>query len=115
MNKAELYLKLVSLFKYFDNNQNLLVKYLIDNNAFDDNFINRINNSNFLKSTKRDKFKFKNISEVDNFLLSILFEQEDDKELIAKLNKLIENEEYEKAAKIRDYILKKNNNNNNNK
>jgi hypothetical protein len=104
MNKTELYIKIVTLFKYFDNNQYLLVKYLLENNAFDADFLSRINNSTFLKKPNNDKFKFKNIKEIDNFLLSILFENDNDEALIEKLNILLENEEYEKAAKIRDYI-----------
>jgi hypothetical protein len=109
MNKSELHIKIVLLFKYFDNNYNILVKYLIDNNSFNEDFLKNIYNSDFLKES--DKHKFKNISEIDNFLLSILLEQENEKELISKLEKLIENEEYEKAAKLRDYIFKNNNNN----
>lgn len=108
MNKIESYIKLVSLFKYFDKNENLLVKYLLDNSAFDNEFLNKINNSKFLENPNKDKFKLKTISEIDNFLLSILLEQENNDQLLFKLNFLIENEEYEKAAQIRDYILKKN-------
>ena len=50
---------------------------------------------------------FKNIKELDDFLMSIILEQENIINLNNKLKEHINKEEYEKAAKLRDYINRK--------
>lgn len=99
--------KLVLLFSYFNNNVNLLVKYLLENKAFNEDFISDVLNSDFLKNNSKINYNFKTINELDNFLMSILLEQENIDKLNSKLKEHVEKEEYEKAAKLRDYINKK--------
>jgi protein-arginine kinase activator protein McsA len=98
---------IVLLFSYFSDNTNLLVKYLLDNKAFTDEFITNITNSEFINNNNSINYNFKSINELDNFLMSILLEQENITSLNNKLKEHIEKEEYEKAAKLRDYINRK--------
>jgi excinuclease UvrABC helicase subunit UvrB len=99
--------KIVLLFNYFNQNTNLLVKYLLDNKAFSEDFISNITNSEFLNNNNSINYNYNNINELDNFLMSILLEQENITNLNKKLKEHLDKEEYEKAAKLRDYINRK--------
>lgn len=122
-NNEELYKNLVSLLKLFKNRPYHLAKYLIDNSAFNKNFVNKVLKSEKLNEFSEDKIEsintsvyFVNISQMEDFYNSLLEEMKDISkvknaeeiatELNARLNELIKNEKYEEAAKIRDYMSK---------
>jgi hypothetical protein len=122
-NNEELYKNLVSLLKLFKNRPYHLAKYLIDNSAFNKNFVNKVLKSEKLNEFSEDKIEsintsvyFVNISQMEDFYNSLLDEmktismtknsEEISNELNSRLNELIKNEKYEEAAKIRDYMLK---------
>lgn len=122
-NNEELYKNLVSLLKLFKNRPYHLAKYLIDNSAFNKNFVNKVLKSEKLNEFSEDKIEsintsvyFVNISQMEDFYNSLLEEMKDISkvknaeqiatELNARLNELIKNEKYEEAAKIRDYMIK---------
>ena len=124
-----LYKNLVIFLKIFRNRPNHLAKYLIDNLALDDNFIESISNSEklnkidpnepysyFSDSVKIETPYFSNFEEMNEYYnemmiqdLKLLQDPEKIKEEInQKLSESIENEEYEEAARIRDYMRRNN-------
>lgn len=119
MNKKEKY-NLINLFKLFKNRPNHLVKFLLDNDAFTDKFLN-------------DVFKNKKLSDNIDSDIEIVFNSIDDmkehfslyissveinkkrktkeeilEELTSKIREEVDNENYEEAARIRDYIIRNN-------
>jgi hypothetical protein len=125
----KLYKNLVIFLKIFRNRPNHLAKYLIDNLALDDNFIESISNSEklnkidpnepysyFSDSVKIETPYFSNFEEMNEYYnemmiqdLKLLQDPEKIKEEInQKLSESIENEEYEEAARIRDYMRRNN-------
>lgn len=122
-----LYRNLVILLKIFKNRPNHLAKYLIDNTALSESFIQSIINSkklNDISSKDSDYFQdyminqpnyFTNYEEMNDYYNSIMIgskmisdKSELTKELNEKLNKFIEEENYEEAVKIRDYMINNN-------
>jgi hypothetical protein len=120
-----LYKNLVIFLKIFRNRPNHLAKYLIDNLALDDNFMESISNSEklnkidpnephsyFSDSVKIETPYFSNFEEMNEYYnemmiqdLKLLQDPEKIKEEInQKLSESIDNEEYEEAARIRDYM-----------
>jgi hypothetical protein len=124
MNDDELYQKLVILLKLFKNRPYHLAKYLIDNGAFNKNFLNKISKSTKLEELldnedELNKFLpvyFSNISQMEQFYESLLEEIKDLQKskstkdicvnLNSKLDELIKSEKFEEAAKLRDYMKK---------
>jgi len=115
MNNKKLYKYLTNFLEKFKNRPNHLSKFLIDNDALSANFIEKIQKID--KITEKndislDNVNFKNISQMEDFYNSILDEdvtikktvKELTKEYNDKLNYLIDNEMYEEAAKMRDYM-----------
>lgn len=118
--KERLYKNLVILLKMFKSRPNHLAKYLIDNSAFNPKFIKKILESDKLKDiSKNDDTKdstpyFSDINQMNDFYNSIiddikLLSQEKStaeltKELNNKLDSYIKAENYEDAARVRDYM-----------
>jgi hypothetical protein len=115
MNSKKLYKNLTKFLENFKNRPNHLSKFLIDNDALSVNFIEKIQKID--KITEKNDISlynvnFKNISQMEDFYNSILDEdvtikktvKELTKEYNDKLNYLIDNEMYEEAAKMRDYM-----------
>jgi hypothetical protein len=116
------YQNLITLLKIFKNRPYHLAKFLIENSAFDNKFINNILNNSKLSDISQDdskineNFNFLNISEMNDFYDSLI----DDKELLnkskkdlevefnLKLDNLIKLEKFEEAAYIRDVMKRKN-------
>ena len=123
-NNEIFYKNLVILFKLFKNSPNHLSKYLINNSAFSEEFINSIINSKKLNELRpkeeQDYFNsnnidepliFKSFEDMEEYYSNILKEidiKDDNKDveiqLNRKLNNLISNEKYEEAARLRDYM-----------
>lgn len=126
MENEEIYKNLVLLLKMFKNRPYHLAKYLVENSALTDDFINKIKNSDKLKEIsdeeKNDqKFLpapvpvyFVDISQMENFYNSLTDDikslskensiEKITKELNEKLDNCIKGEKYEDAARIRDYM-----------
>lgn len=126
MENEEIYRNLVLLLKMFKNRPYHLAKYLVENSALTDDFINKIKNSDKLKEISDDekndqKFLpapvpvyFVDISQMENFYNSLTDDikslskeksiEQITKELNEKLDKCIKGEKYEDAARIRDYM-----------
>jgi uncharacterized protein (DUF1330 family) len=119
----ELYKKIVTLLKIFKNRPYHLAKYLMENNAFNKAFINKISKSNKLDEISADdeinKYlpaNFNSIQHMQDFYDSLLDEikqistnkskKQLEIELNEKLDDYIKSEKFEEAAKLRDYMSK---------
>lgn len=121
MNKNDrIWNNLNLLLKMFKNRPYHLAKYLIDNDALNQDFLNKIERSDKLREfgesdeTKFNNIYHTNISKMDEFFYSLLENDEKKKtleeitqELNLKLIECIKNEFYEDAARIRDYMRRK--------
>lgn len=121
MENEELYNSLVKLLKMFKNKPYHLAKYFIDNNALNDDFIKKIQNSEHLKNNnlnnENTSVYFLDLAEMKEYYQSILDSIDNPKEKSIeditiefnnKLNKLIKEELYEDASRIRDFMIKNN-------
>lgn len=114
----EVYNKLTALLKLFKNRPYHLAKYLLDNSAFSDDFLNNLLKSSKIsdlsKSDKEINENFTSISQMEDFYKSLINDIEGKSKrevkinLNKKLNKLIDSENFEEAAKLRDYMIRNN-------
>lgn len=127
MENEDIYRNLVILLKMFKNRPYHLAKYLVENSALTNDFINKLKNSDKLKElsdedkTSEQKFLpapvpvyFVDISQMENFYNSFVDDlkqlskekgvEQVTKELNEKLDKCIKDEKFEDAARIRDYM-----------
>lgn len=114
MKDENFHRNLISLLKIFKNRPYHLSKYLIDNNALNKDFIQKIKNSEKLTDINQFAQKyFSNISQMEDFYNSLLEEtrtnikkskKELSIELNNRLNALIQEEKYEEAAALRDFM-----------
>jgi excinuclease UvrABC helicase subunit UvrB len=124
MENEETNRNLILLLKMFKNRPYHLAKYLIENSALTDDFINKIKNSDKFKEISDEKSEqkfltpapvyFFDISQMNNFYNSLTDDikslskeksiEKITKELNEKLNTCIKTEKYEDAARIRDYM-----------
>jgi anaerobic selenocysteine-containing dehydrogenase len=121
-NKEQLYRNLIVLFKLFNGRPLHLAKYLIENDAFDKNFIDKITNNDKLSTMNEGESEsltkaiyFLDISHMKDYFNSMLDEsskveskRDMTKELNEKLDKFIKEEKFEDAIRIRDYMEKNN-------
>jgi len=119
----ELNKSLVILLKMFKNRPYHLAKYLIENSALNNEFINKITKSDKLKKISDDSDKsvavpvyFVNITQMNDFYDSFIDDmnqiskekslEEVTKDINQKLDTLIKGEKFEEAARVRDYMMK---------
>lgn len=127
-DRNRLYRNLSILLKLFKNRPNHLAKYLIENSAFTEEFIyniigskklNEMNPSDaynyFVEENNLTPVYFTDFDEMENFYTGIIEDKsitidttELTKELNIKLEKYVNEEKYEEAVKIRDYMRKNN-------
>ena len=124
-NNEQLYRNLLSILKEFKNRPYHLAKYLIENDAFTENFIQKLIESEKLNEISFDlessKSVIKAIYFVDISHMNEYFGSFTDgsnsskksirsitKELNDKLNQCLKDEKYEDAIRIRDYMSKHN-------
>ena len=113
------YKNLLVVLKLFQNRPHHLTKFLIENNALDSKFLEKINDSEKLtdmdKTGIRDNIlHFNSINEMKNYYKSLmddleyLKERKTKEELGIELNQKLKNalksENYEEASRIRDYM-----------
>jgi len=118
MYNENLYKNLVLLIKMFKNRPHHLAKYLIDNSALTENFINAVEENARLKKTDMSDdsrlpvIYFADINQMNEYYNSLTEEnktkspEEVEKSINEKLKSLIEEERYEDAARLRDYMQK---------
>ena len=109
------YKNLSKFLKFFINRPNHLARYLIDNDALNKEFLNKISS---LDSSEMDESKlislyFLDINQMNNFFKKLIEKNDpnySDNNLIEELEKELQNclfeERYEDAIRIRDYLKK---------
>jgi hypothetical protein len=123
MENEDLYRNLVILLKMFKNRPFHLAKYLIDNSALKDDFLKKLSNNEKLKEFSQDedlksKTLFLDINQMNDYYNSLTDDikkigvaktpEEIAEALNQKLESLINEENYEDAAKLRDYMFRNN-------
>jgi hypothetical protein len=120
MENEDLYRNLVILLKMFKNRPYHLSKYLIDNDAFTKEFMKKIaENGKLADLGQEEKPKgpvyFLDIGKMNDYYASLSdanmpktahSPEEVEAYLNAKLDSLIDEEKYEDAARLRDYMAK---------
>lgn len=103
MNQHEKYELLANFFKLFQDKRWLLAKFLIDNNAINDSFLKKINIEENEPVTD-----FENIEKLNSYFNKLISKESENHkmDLEVKLLQLIEEERYEEAAKLRDWLKK---------
>lgn len=112
MNENELIKKLAILLSLFENRPHHLSKYLIENYALNDEFLEKIFNSKKIDYVSKYGFdkNFNSISELNEAYYSIIndIDNKNKKKLEIELNNklkfLISKERYEEAARVKDYM-----------
>ncbi|CAG7581626.1 MAG: hypothetical protein SLAVMIC_00935 [uncultured marine phage] len=120
-----LYRNLVILLKIFKNRPNHLAKYLIDNSAFTSEFIENLINSEklnkmnpnetqsyFSEPLNLDAPYFSNYEQMNDYYNDMMIQETKqlqdpskiEEELNEKLSEHLNNENYEDAVKLRDYM-----------
>ena len=122
----EFYKNLVLLLKMFKNRPYHLAKYLIENGAFNLDFINKVEKSGKLNEISKEESQnpkninvpivIHDISKMLDFYDSLIDElsqiekqkspEELESELNQKLDDLIKTEKFEEASRVRDYMQK---------
>jgi len=103
---------LINLLIKFKNRPYHLAKFLMDNSAFNKTFLNKLVKSDRLKSEEKDNY-ICDISQLEDYYNSLLEIKNSKsiedlaKELNDKLDEMIQSENFEEAAKIRDLMIKK--------
>lgn len=109
---------LLKLLEMFKNKPHHLFHFLIENNAFNDDFLKKVENNDILSGIDDEDIEigmhFNSISEMRNYYNSLVdnlkkFDDYDDNNLSNLMNRLdeaVKNENYEEASTIRDYIKK---------
>ena len=107
------YKNLSKFLKFFINRPNHLARYLIDNDALNKEFLNKISSldSSEMDESKLISFYFLDINQMNNFFKKLIQKNDpnySDSNLIEELEKELQNclfeERYEDAIRIRDYL-----------
>ena len=119
MEEEKFYQNLIFILKQFRNRPHHLSRYFIDNNAFNEEFINKVSNSEKIESMANSGHNmsatfFKDISEMAEYFNSMSnmstptkkSVEEITQEFNEKMERYIKEEKYEEAVKLRDYMNK---------
>lgn len=116
---SEKYENLLVVLRLFQNRPHHLTKFLIDNNALNSDFLNKIKDSDKLSNMaingiKDNYLHFNSIEEMKKYYSSLIDDLENLKlkktkeeleiSLNDKLSMAIQREDYEEASRIRDYM-----------
>jgi len=106
-------LSLIDLFKYRPNH---LTQFLLENNAFNDRFLEKLASLPLIEGTTN--LQFNTIDDMKDYFQSLVDDTQKldiiknkkkmEEDLSFKIKEAIKNENYEEAAKIRDYMNKNN-------
>lgn len=118
----KIYQNLITVLKLFQNRPYHLAKYLIETDAFTEEFLTKIKNSDKLNNLNKEDdgtslkaIYFLDVSHMKDFFNSLTDDVYDKKlknkrdvveELNTKLERCIKEERYEDAIRIRDYMQK---------
>ena len=104
MNRQEKYELMAALLARFENKKWILSKFLIDNEAISENFLRSINTEFLAEDTPI----FTDLTQLNNYLNKIIDKECGIKriDLEKKLQELLDEERYEEAAKLRDWLKK---------
>lgn len=100
------YKNLIELLKCFRNRPHHLAKYLVENKSFSSSFLKNLDKID-IKDINFD-YKFSDISELNEFFNSILDMKSNEQlivEINEKLDNLLEEENYEEAIEVRNYMV----------
>lgn len=104
---------LILLLNIFSDRPNHLIQFLFENDAFKQSFKNKVINSDKLNSLKNfdsNKMDFGDFEEMNEFFSKLMDNKKSKKSMEKEMNNnlfdFIYKEEYEKAAKLRDYMNK---------
>lgn len=117
-------INLLILFKLFKDRPNHLARFLLENDAFNKVFLDKLNKNGKLSEIKNiDDIKkdFDDIEDMKEFYNSLIntpairrrVQKDIISEITNKIEKALEKENYEEAARLRDYlknVIKKNTN-----
>ena len=108
--------KLAKLFSFFNNRPNHLAKYLVESNAFNKEFLNKVTSVQIpeLNNDKILDIYFVDINHMNNFFTNLLNKEKYpdsnpekiEEDLQRELEKCIKEERYEDAIRIRDFLKK---------
>lgn len=111
---------LLILLNLFKNRPNHLCRFLLENNALDGKFLSKLEDNEKLSNVNLSKigdqhFYFSNISEMKSYYSSLVEDLDSLKDgsdreklkldLLELIDKAILNEDYEEAARIRDFMI----------
>jgi protein-arginine kinase activator protein McsA len=118
MNDDNLYNNLSNLLKIFQNKPHQLSKFLLESDALNSTFLKKIKSSSKLAQLDNSDLEkhFTTIDDMRDFYNSFISDtgskskNKEDlfAELLLKIKEAIDNENYEEAARIRDYMKKNN-------
>lgn len=107
---------LLKLLEMFKSKPHHLFHFLMENNAFSDDFLKKVENNEILNNIDDEDIEggihFNSISEMRNYYNSLVdnlkkFEDyEDLSSLMIRLDEAVKSENYEEASSLRDYIRK---------
>ena len=117
-------INLIILLKIFKDRPHHLSRFLMENEAFNKSFLDKLNKNGKLseiKNIEEIKKDFDNIDDMKEFYSSLIStsspkrKSNDDiiSNIIDKIQTAIDNEDYEEAARLRDYLNKMNQKKNN--
>lgn len=112
---------LIKLFKLFKNRPNHLVRFLLDNDALNDKFVKNVRNNLKLSKDIQESDLNKSFDSIDDLKdhfslfvndIETSKKKKSKNEIIEELNfkikDAVDNENYEEAARIRDYMIRNN-------
>lgn len=113
MDNEELYRNLVIFLKMFKNRPYHLAKHLVENSALNEEFLKKLLENPRISDIEEDKLPaiyFADIDKMNEYYNSLTEEKrqrsplEVEVDLNERLESLIEEERYEEAARLRDYM-----------
>lgn len=113
MDNEELYRNLVIFLKMFKNRPYHLAKHLVENSALNEEFLKKLLENPRISDMEEDKLPaiyFADIDKMNEYYNSLTEEKrqrsplEVEMDLNERLESLIEEERYEEAARLRDYM-----------
>lgn len=114
------YKKFILFLEMFQNRPHHLAKFMLENNMLSAEFLNKLSDTSLGRITDINKMKeevyFKNISDMRRYYRSLVYDISEDRggkskeewefDINERLHKAIDDENYEEACRLRDYMKK---------